>query len=482
MIQTSSYRKYTRTSTADHDRQLRMAMLRLFLVLFSWLASALIPARPASAEPLALPLREVTLQEDTSRILNNPGIGWESNNRVLQDYEPGSDLPPSRIAYFKYYLKTFLHEDGMIDATPLQRDLKRAHDSGQRLAFRLMIFSEEEGGDILRSFGASRGTKYRYDDGEFKGPELWAPDLDDPIVLGVLRRLTMKLGRYFDGDPDLQYVDIGYVGLWGEWHTSDTTPKLRMPSFESQRAIVDMFSEAFPKTIKLMQLQSAEILKYALSKGSGIRADCLAHPSTTMMKLYPLTLLAAEAQESWKHAPFIFEICWTLDDWIKRAWDPSSVLDDALIRYHASSLNTKSEKIPAAIRPAFDTFLRRAGYRFFLSRVSFPAAANRGSPLQIATKWANRGVAPCYSDFRLAMRLRDVSGKTTVLPTGTQLCGKDAQEFSLPAQAAVPMRLSSGNYQLEVAVVEGSGLTPAILLANTNEVQGWYPVGPIHIE
>lgn len=458
---------------------LRRTLCVLLLVSAHMLTAGLLAAQELPQETNSV--QRILLRESPKALLANPFMGWETNNNVLRDFKGTADLPPSKTAYFKYYLKSFLREGGMIDLSTFIRDMERSKRSGQQMAFRLMVFSEEEGGEILREFGVTKGLSYRYDDGGHRGPELWAPDFDDEKTLEVLERLLLQIGRRFDGSPALSHVDIGYVGLWGEWHTSDTTPRVPMPSEATQKRIIDMHFKAFPTTPKLMQLQDAGMLRYAIEKGAGIRADCLAAPSTVMMKLYPLTLLAAGAQEQWKKAPFVFEICWTLPAWGKRGWDGKDIFKIATEQYHASAVNTKSSTIPRSIRPAFEEFLRKAGYRFTIREVLMPKAQSRNQPLTIQSRWENVGNAPCYNDFRLVVRLK--SRRTSkVFPTGSQLCGRLPGSFDLPISLADLRSLPPDRYRISFGVAPKGNLTPTILLANTKGRNRWYTIGGLTLE
>ncbi|MBN8548737.1 MAG: DUF4832 domain-containing protein [Deltaproteobacteria bacterium] len=452
----------------------------------SWLLvllSASVVALAATAEPRKCSdCIDVRPPVDYATYLNNPGRGWESNNRTLTDLK-AAEAPPSRVAYFKYYLKTFLREDGSIDTSRLARDLENAKKSGQQLGFRLMIFSEEEGGEILQSFGVKSGMQYRYIDGDFKSPQQWAPDLDDSATQSVLRKLLFTLGKRFDGDPRLSHIDIGYVGLWGEWQTSDTVPRVPMPSLESQKRIIDMHFEAFPSTKKIMQLQSAASVRYALERGAGLRADCLGGLSTTMMRLYPLTLLAAGAQDAWKKAPFIFEICWNLEDWEKRSFKSSEIFSTALDTYHASLINTKSSSIPAAMRDEFYAMLKRLGYRFAITKIQHPRRVGSEASLPLHITFENSGSAPCYVDYRLILRLRSKDGSGAAdIPTPSRLCPQLPGSFEFDLEIPLPPQTRAGEYDLGFGVAERESLTPSIQLANTTSKDGWYWLSSLRVE
>ena len=45
------------------------------------------------------------------------------------------------------------------------------------------------------------------------------PDYADPIYLEKHAAFLKALGERYDGRPDVEFLDIGSYGVWGEWHT-----------------------------------------------------------------------------------------------------------------------------------------------------------------------------------------------------------------------------------------------------------------------
>ena len=41
--------------------------------------------------------------------------------------------------------------------------------------------------------------------------------LDDAVVLHRHLEFIKRLGEAYDGHPDVDHVDIGSIGWWGEW-------------------------------------------------------------------------------------------------------------------------------------------------------------------------------------------------------------------------------------------------------------------------
>jgi hypothetical protein len=50
-----------------------------------------------------------------------------------------------------------------------------------------------------------------------------SPDYDNPFLLDSLPKFIAAYGARYDGDPCLAYVQLGLVGLWGEWHNVGVT-------------------------------------------------------------------------------------------------------------------------------------------------------------------------------------------------------------------------------------------------------------------
>jgi hypothetical protein len=98
------------------------------------------------------------------------------------------------------------------------------------------------------------------------------PDYSDPIFLKRHGEFIKALGDKYDGSPDIDFVDIGSYGHWGEWHTPNAV------SVEVRKKIVDMYTQAFKKTQLVFLHGDDVVLAYALTKGVGTRRDGIGSP------------------------------------------------------------------------------------------------------------------------------------------------------------------------------------------------------------
>jgi hypothetical protein len=347
------------------------------------------------------------------------------------------------------------------------------------------------------------GFEYQYNGA---GPKHWVPDMDSRQFQEAHFRLITELGKRYDGNPDLDLIDIGSVGLWGEWHMSGTGVK--MPSKETRLALIDCYRHAFPKTPKVMLIGDEPGLRYAVQHGCGWRADCLGDMGgfsktwNHMENFYKQQLKRAAAGQAWKKAPVAFESCWDMRKWVKEKWSLRYIFNYAL-DLHASCLNNKSAPLPPGedVRSEIKRFLRRLGYRFVLSRLEYPARVGIGRPFPVRMIWRNIGSAPCYRPYRVAFRLTGPRGRRHVFVTNITVekwmpgsVPLFTEEFfkappDLPEGAPVkiettiglPEDLPAGEYDLGLAVV-GSDDAPVLHLGiKGREKDGWYEMGRLRL-
>jgi hypothetical protein len=447
------------------------------------------------AAPRGYPSQEtakmvVAEPKEIQDVLANPGMGWQTFHCFADEDEHLRGIP-TKTAYFRFYWDGIEPEEGKVDFALFDELLAHAHRAGQRLGFRIMIASTDPNSlgapKWLRDKGV-HGWEYSYDG----HGRWWTPDMDDPVVKNAHTRLLRALGERYDGHPDLDYIDIGSVGLWGEWHFSATRiipggERVPMPSEARRIEIVDEYRRYFPKTPKLMLIGDEPGLTYAVAHGCGWRADCFGDMGgfsptwSHMANAYRQELAAARAGEAWKQAPVAWESCWDMRKWVDEGWDLRYIFDYGL-ELHGSYLNNKSAPIEEAWLPEINRFLLRMGYRLALRRVEHPGSAAAGDRMTVTADWENVGVAPPYHDFLVAFRLAGAAGQSEVLVTEQSvkgwLPGKQHQSYTL----AVPRSLPAGRYTLSVGVVDPATRAPAVNLAIAGRTaDGWYPVSAIEV-
>jgi len=471
-----------------------------FFMLFGMLLLGPVPAQAASPDGLV-----TVTPEETDEILANPGVGWETFHRTRTQDKNLPDWIPSTVHYARWGWGTLEPTQGKIDYDFLDGILKETREAGQMLAFRVMCCSTtpsrpyhpewlrgEQGAVVMTRYG--------------DGPQLEVPVLDEPVVLETHLDFIKRLGARYDGHPDIDHIDLGSVGWWGEWHMSRSS-NAPMPTPETQKKIVDAYLAAFNKTPLLMLIGGGDMLKHATAHGTGWRADCLGDMGgfsknwCHMRMAYPQRLPQADAIDAWKTAPVAWETCWDMRKWVDEGWSLRFIFNYALA-LHGSVVNNKSAPLPEGenIRPEVERFLRRLGYRLVLKELKHPSEAQPGGKVQLAMKWQNVGSAPCYKPYRVAYRLSNDEGYQKVfvgeatvdkwLPGSIELFTKDffKQPADLPpgdvhdvADAfTLPTGIPTGKYAMSVGVVCVATTQPVVQLGiEGRDEDGWYPVSKV---
>ena len=442
----------------------------------------------AAAQQQTVVVRPAEIQD----VLVNPGMGITTFQRFngqelnplykwsergpetqLQDASTKPDFPDTSIAYLRWYWSAIEPQRGQYRWEIVDLALAEAQKHGQRLAIRLMPYSNIDPlPEWYRNSGARRANSSNDKDGA-----IWQPDFSDPLYLKYWGELVAAAGLRYDGNPILDSVDISSVGYWGEGWSN------YMPGFEFQKPLIDIWLKAFPHTTLLMNFDEPEALAYGTRHGAGWRLDCLGDMKSRdpeMLDQYPEEVARTGIGDVWKHSPVSLEVCGTPSQWKRGGYDVNYILDQAL-RWHVTSVNLKSSPIPPEWKAQFDEFENRMGYRLILRRLEYSRQAAPGAMMPVHMWWYNAGVAPVYRNYRLAMQLWSADARPVIyIPA-------DVKSW-LPGDSVVdepvylPSNLAAGAYHVRIALVDPDTGAPAIRLAIAGRTSdGWYDLGSVDV-
>jgi hypothetical protein len=412
---------------------------------------------------------------------NNPPLKWSERGPVKKLPAAGSkpDFPDTSIAYCRWYWNVLEPERGKFDwgIVDLAIDEARAH--GQKLAIRLMPYSNE---DPLPEWYRKSGAKRLNQDSDKDG-KIWQPDFSDPLYLKYWSELVAEAGARYDGNPYLDSVDISSVGYWGEgWSPY-------MPAFSFQKTLIDIWLDAFKHTPLLMNFDEPQALAYGTQHGAGWRLDCWGDMRTSstdpyfpaeMLEVYPQQIVRTGIQDVWQRSPVSLETCYTVAGWKERSYDVDYILEQGL-RWHVSTVNIKSAPIPGEWREKFEDFQKKIGYRFVLRRLEYSKTVKPGTMMPVHMWWLNAGIAPVYAEYDLKLQLRSSKTSTRIsIPV-------DVRKW-LPGDAVfdgtvyIPDDLPDDTYEVRVAMLDPRTERPAIRFAiEGRQDDGWYAVGQLTV-
>ena len=327
--------------------------------------------------------------------------------------------------------------------------------------------------------------------------------MDDPTVKAEFQKLVQAFGARFDGLPGFGPIDIGSIGIWGEWHNwatnvistngnppppvyfNSTYPnQIPMPPLATCKWYVDLFFTYFPKTIKIMgsgepvRSVTTQTLAYALGRGAGWRGDALGDPDHMIQ--YPKDLPGGANDTHWQTAPVYFEpYPWS---GITGALLTQTV--DFALNIHASVVHDRGWTFTSNQMPEINRLLMSLGYRFVLNSLSYPAAATAGQQMTLTMAWRNVGVAPTYRNDVLAVQIRNSSG-TPVLTSNTGIAVKNwlpGTTYTVTPTVTLPAGLTPGTYTVALGIVDPTTMKPVVQLAiQGRDANGWYPLGTVSV-
>ena len=411
----------------------------------------------------------------------NEGLKWTEGYPIVYQEFKGSlenkNHPMTSIAYFRVYWKFLEPEKGHYRWELLDTALKTARSRKQTLMLRIAPYGTTRDNDVPDWYRAMMG-----DESKKMPMEKWRTDPEDPRYAQHFGAMIRAAGVRYDGHPDLESVDMAIVGAWGEGAGSESLTE------RTREALVDSYLESFRRTPLVMLLTDAKTNKYGISKEPvGWRVDCLGDMGgfgngqwSHMQDYYPQAIVNFGVADAWQKAPVTLEVCWVMQHWKNKGWDVDYIIDQSL-KWHISSFNGKSSAVPDEWWPAVNRWLKRMGYRFVLRKFTYPAALDRGGKLAFTTWWENKGVAPCYREFPLALRLKSGS-RSAVLETDADIRTWLPGDVIYDNAVFLPADLPPGDYELSVALLDPLERAPKVKLAIAGvDSEGWYPLGKIAV-
>ena len=438
--------------------------------------------------------------KEINSVLTNPGIGFTTLNRFngdplnkgtkwteghpIEDYPFQGKLevagqPLTTIAYFRVYWKYVEPEMGKYNWKMLDDAVRTAHDRGQALMLRIAPFGPETKTEDVPAW-------YRQmigDESSKSYPDKWRTNPEDPRYIEHWTALVRALGARYDGSPDLEAVDISILGFWGEGEHTD------LLSEPTMRALMDSYLDSFTKTPLLAQPTDRRTNLYALSRtNAGWRADCLGDMRGVvngrwchMFDAYPQAVVSFGIQDAWRKGPVSLEACGVMLDWKNKGWDLDYIIEQSL-KWHISSFNNKSSAVPDEWRPQVDRWLNEMGYRFVLRKFTYPDTVAPLGKLTFTSWWENKGVAPCYRQFPLALRLRGEKGNV-ILETDADIRTWLPGDVVHDSAVFVPADVPEGKYELQIGVLDPRTRLPKVKLAIEGiDTEGWYALGSITVK
>jgi hypothetical protein len=304
------------------------------------------------------------------------------------------------------------------------------------------------------------------------GPGI-APDWNDGNFFTQAIELVEALAAHFDGDARITAIQVGLLGLWGEWHQSGC--QALAPEGEVKNLVKATYYNAFSQTpLQTRYARDPDVSGVEF----GFHEDYF--PSFTGPCIYGLPQcddsgdwnleygflhVVPAARNNWLSSPVSGESPLTSQQnaWINDEADVTSLLND----YHFSFLGPAGKHEYSGNDAALDRIANQLGYRFQVDSVTLDNPITT-SNVSVQVNLSNVGSAPLYFSYQLAMDWVDEIGNTTATWVFDDDLSKLNPAAPLELKQIFHVNLSNASYSLRMYLKPIDPAGQNIILANEN--------------
>lgn len=334
----------------------------------------------------------------------------------------------------------------------------------------------------------------------------------DPSFPERIEHLVEKLGKAWDNDPRVAYVEMGIIGEWGEHHDPDLStvfPPHDEPEHVAgrtyipriQKVLGDAFTKAF-KNKKVMVRYAYEFNDYEF----GIYWDSWAQPQEQERGYNAMIKLG----DRWKTQPIGGEITWNWGD-LARFHSFEEVVSDESTRsfieeqirnLHCNHLGgvTWADFNNQEFLKNVEIIQKALGYRFVIKQFSYPASLSKGKSFPITFQVVNKGSSPFYYDWPVeisllnpqthekiwSQTLDNISISKWMPGENWDISRKEYTTappiYEIQHELTIDKEIPDGEYVIALSILDPAGMLPSLRFANQNYWEGGYhPMGYIGI-
>jgi hypothetical protein len=344
-----------------------------------------------------------TLLEDTAPIWRNPGKGWVFYGKKLS-LSP-REVAKGNLLYARFKWSDIQPSENTYNWDMIDNAIAEAKSHGIKFAFGVMNCYKHSLPQWVTDSGARTYivTPNANSDGIERIP-YWS---NNPVFFAKLNRFIFALGQRYNGNPDIEFVDIRSYGMWGEGHLgkislTDSGEHIDNISVDELKSNYHTpYIKAFPETTLIVPWGiPAHIPAYQwdVQQGLGMRRDGIPNYNN-----------GGDITFDHGYGPAIIEYGEGYKEMIAAGqWDDTLVSDDILrakasyaqIGYPPSLFLTQEKEF-------IENLANKIGYHFVLKQVSVPTPFFKAKQIPITMSWVNKGITYLYKDCYVAVALLD---------------------------------------------------------------------------
>lgn len=436
----------------------------------------------------------VNLNEMTAPLIN-PHKGWVIHyyDNTIEKYgnRLGSDnlddFPGFTTVYLRLAWNYLEPEEGCFNWEVIEEPIRRWRAAGKRIAFRVSCCES----DPKQPYATPEWIRRAGAKGAFFGPDKknWEPDYADPVFLEKLERFLSVFAERYDGKDWVEFIDMGSVGVWGEWHAGSQSGIPLAP--EMMRRHIDIHARFFRRS-KLFQLYGPgeEIYSYARrTADAGLRCD-----SAGVAPYYYAHLGGYSHrtlfEKTYPKQPVVVEPAHYSHQQEHNTWQKGSTLAHAVEALHPTwvTVHHWPQEWLNENRETAERLANRMGYWFLAKTVMHRRIQPRGAELLVRLNVENRGVAPAYHRYVPAFSLVSIESGTEMMRGLARRIDvrrwKPGHVSMNNLRFAIPFDVPAGRYILRIGLLESARQSAgAVQLGNHDrDSDGFYRVSEIILQ
>ena len=456
--------------------------------------------------------------QDDLTILRNPHKGWyfhyvdngfrfKKYRSTIREDDDLKWLPGLNHMYLRFDWSDIEEKEGVFDWSPIDDIMAKWGPLGYRFSIRICTF------EANRPMIPYSTPKWVFDKGakgvevhgegrpwllEVPGPVYFdavEPDYGDPVYFSYLERFMAEFGQKYNGDPRIDFIDVGTVGQYGE----GSSISFIVPP-DVLRRHVDLHLKNFPDTFILVNdgmIKHAgrgsepeatfPFAEYCAARGMGMRDDSLYVESFMNKNGYTMLSVPTAFDLFWKTAPVDLESAHMLYIDAIGFFDDGFRYIEAMKRAHATYAGFHGDpyKWYEKHRNVSDYAANRLGYWFFPEGYKL-ADVTAGTDSVLKLYVTNRGFAPAYHSYSLRITLTSEDGSVIGIPILSAM-NADCRSWLPDKMNEVVLKLKTrtvppGKYALNVGLFWNH--MPVLLAVRQDRLNpdGTYCIGSVNIE
>nr|MDD6335132.1 DUF4832 domain-containing protein [bacterium] len=416
--------------------------------------------------------RRLTDHQDDCTVLKNPHKGWYvhyvdnglNNPRYRCDIAPGdtlADFPGLNHMYLRLDWSDLEPAPGQFRWDIIDDIMAQWAPLGYRFSIRLCCSETDENMPYATpKWVEEAGCPGRWCTVRRATHQVWEPDYGHPVFLKNHEAFLQAFAKRYDGNPLIEFVDVGSYGNWGEGHTSSTS-NIQWPK-EVILAHLDMYSRTFKRTRVLANYDlgasfedydtALEVMQYAAAMGMGSRNDSIL--VNYYLRFGYSTIQQADWFEPfWRQAPVDLEVghYQSVKKLTAEQFRAGLPIAEAMRQIHATFCGFHGNpRLWLKENNALAYYMaNRMGYWLFIPWMETLSAWQAGNRASWVMGIDNRGVAPLCWPVKVQVRLRHLASGRAVCCQDTGLDARrwlpgescERLELDVPADFAGPCQL-----------------------------------------